>query len=62
MIHMIPVWQELTYNLLASRWQETLAERAQDGIEWESNEEYERGEWVAQVVAQMVSIREWTEH
>jgi hypothetical protein len=60
--HMIPVWQELTYNLLASQCQETLAERAQDGMEWEFDEEYERGEWIATLVASMVSVREWTEH
>jgi len=56
MAGMIPIWRKMVYNLLARQWEEILAERAQDGMEWEHDEEYESGEWIIQEVAQMVSI------
>jgi hypothetical protein len=59
---MVPIWQNMVYNLLARQWEEILAQRAQDGMEWEYDEEYESGEWIIEEVAQMVSVRERTEH
>jgi hypothetical protein len=62
MAGMIPIWQKLVYNLLAKQREEILAGRAQDGMEWEYDEEYASGEWIFQEVAEMVSVRERTEH
>jgi hypothetical protein len=56
MAGMIPIWRKMVYNLLARQWEEILAERARDGMEWEYDEEYESGEWIIQEAAQMVSI------
>jgi hypothetical protein len=62
MAGMILIWQKMVYNLLARQWEEILAERAQDGMEWEYEEEYCSGEWIIEEVASMVSVRERTEH
>jgi hypothetical protein len=59
---MVPIWQKMVYNLLARQWEEILAQRAEDGMEWEYDEEYESGEWIIEEVAQTVSVRERTEH
>ena len=62
MAGMIPIWRKMVYNLLARQWEEILAERTQDGMEWEYDEEYCSGEWIIEEVASMVSVRERTEH
>jgi hypothetical protein len=62
MAGMIPIWQRMVYNLLAGQWEEILAARAEEGMEWEYDEEYVSGEWIIQEVAEMVSVPERTEH
>ena len=57
------IMKPLTYKLLANAWQEELEARREmggmDSMDWQTDFEYELGDWITYLVEIMVSVREY---